>query len=927
MFKKSIVALAVIVSFSAMAFLILNVIVQVRTSTPRLAVVSESESLTKNVKRQPITAVLPNKIFAQISPPSYQPSNYTTNNTYYIAPNGSDSGDGSITSPWATLALGLKNLTAGDSLKLRAGTYSLDDGLILKTSGTQLAPIIVENFPGEKAIINADGIPKKWGMDTLQIIGNYVDVRGIEFANSSGNGIQVNGKHIHIINNVIHDNMEAGVMVSFPAGKLTTADVTVEGNKIFQSSLRHAIDKNAYLTGKKSDKIEGGWTAGITVNNAQGVIISNNTVSETYGEGIICYLVDQCQMRGNTVYDNYSVGLYYDNVTNSTMERNLVYSTGNQEFYQAGQPGDGIALANEDYTKKGARNANDINLVFNDRVINNIVVNEGFDFLYGSYELGGGLRNVTVANNTFYGAGKALVLLEKDKGHLNSSFVNNIFYQTAGQSRVIPFSDGGDFEPIPAVAFNHNLWFGGKQAGTGVSGTGDINDQDPRLQKAGGLAAANYKVAVDSPARNAGTPLNSVTKDYFGAERPAGLTPDIGAHQFGRSFFLSTTGADANDGSSNSPWQTLQNATSKMLPGDTLLVRDGTYVGAHVITASGSAKAPLNIMAFPGENPVFTHPNDRGDSYGDTLSILGSYLNIRGLKITSGRTDSANGLWVDVAAHHVTISNCEIYGTHAVLAVISGNNNTFESNRLHDNLTPATADWGVGLYVEGHHNIVRSNTIFNIWSHGIEFYNSYEGTQGYSAVNGNNIIDSNYIYHTGFGSVQIDKSPLPIAGLFISRSHVHNTIRNNRLCDNAQYGLYLDDQKDNTVTGNVTCYNAKGGLAVSSDAPRLINNLNNNISYNDRGTALTAISGTKIDYNTYYAPASKLSWQWNDLAPSVNLEDFRENTREVDKGPRQEEHSQVADPQFSNLPSDAFDSQQAEGYSFCTTLNQSWCKS
>ena len=77
---------------------------------------------------------------------------------YYIAPNGSDSGAGTVASPWKTIKYASAKLTAGKTLCARGGTYYGQAGLIWKSSGTATAPVTFKNYPGEKPVF--DG---QWG--------------------------------------------------------------------------------------------------------------------------------------------------------------------------------------------------------------------------------------------------------------------------------------------------------------------------------------------------------------------------------------------------------------------------------------------------------------------------------------------------------------------------------------------------------------------------------------------------------------------------------------------------------------------------------------------------------------------------------------------------------------------------------------------
>ncbi len=80
-------------------------------------------------------------------------------NTYYVAsaPNGDNSNDGSIQYPWATFEYALGQLSPGDILRLREGTY-YESSISINLKGTAASPITIESYPGELAVIDG-GVP------------------------------------------------------------------------------------------------------------------------------------------------------------------------------------------------------------------------------------------------------------------------------------------------------------------------------------------------------------------------------------------------------------------------------------------------------------------------------------------------------------------------------------------------------------------------------------------------------------------------------------------------------------------------------------------------------------------------------------------------------------------------------------------------
>ena len=64
-------------------------------------------------------------------------------------------------------------------------------------------------------------------------------------------------------------------------------------------------------------------------------------------------------------------------------------------------------------------------------------------------------------------------------------------------------------------------------------------------------------------------------------------------------IFVATDGSDtAGDGTSSNPWQTIQKAADAVAPGDTVLVRPGTYPDAvEMYDVAGTADAPVTFKA------------------------------------------------------------------------------------------------------------------------------------------------------------------------------------------------------------------------------------------------------------------------------------------------------------------------------------------
>jgi len=69
--------------------------------------------------------------------------------------------------------------------------------------------------------------------------------------------------------------------------------------------------------------------------------------------------------------------------------------------------------------------------------------------------------------------------------------------------------------------------------------------------------------------------------------------------------YMAPTGSDSASGSQSAPWRTLQSSLPRLSPGDTLILRGGTYFETGIdIDVQGTPSAPITVRAMDGESPV-----------------------------------------------------------------------------------------------------------------------------------------------------------------------------------------------------------------------------------------------------------------------------------------------------------------------------------
>jgi len=171
-------------------------------------------------------------------------------------------------------------------------------------------------------------------------------------------------------------------------------------------------------------------------------------------------------------------------------------------------------------------------------------------------------------------------------------------------------------------------------------------------------------------------------------------------------YYVATTGNDANPGTQVSPWATIQKAANTMVAGETVIVSAGDYSNQRVsITHSGASTTPISYQA-------------QGQVVMKGFNIVANYITINGFEIAN--TDYRR--WG--------------YQTSAGIYV-KGAYNTLENNYIHDASLVGIELYGPpGDNLVTHDNIIRNNRLYHNELSGIE-------------VSGrNNLIEGNEVWRT-----------------------------------------------------------------------------------------------------------------------------------------------------------------------------------
>ena len=450
-------------------------------------------------------SALPSPMTGVITQTTRQPSLYLVDsapNTYgalYAGPGGNDSNNGSIGTPFLTAQKGANMIQPGQTLYLRAGTYS--EEIDFFNSGTITAPITVSAYPGETVIIDGtSATPKNDGL-----VASY--------ANN------------YLFQKLIIQNAHGGAYSSFwcsglnPSGQngVTLDHCTIKNQNTSAGAVRFDGFYNCVSNTVQYCDIRGNTTGGqealrlehslfkvlnntVEFNTNIGINISGASVGHQPTYGLVANNIAYC--NGNGGYPNQ----IYGNACNYVVFQNNTCYSG----------GCGLSLGNETAGLVASNNILRNNLVYNNERM-------GLTNGNGTYTLGR-VANTAIYANTLSNNKNAIdygqeVSWQWFSTGSKSDFKNNVVVSSAVRLGNIFLSSPGVTVTATTADIDGNCWFPGTGQTYGVDNTTyttlaawcaakgeDINSLgiDPKLK-------SDYTLSTSSPMIDAGKALTYVT--------------------------------------------------------------------------------------------------------------------------------------------------------------------------------------------------------------------------------------------------------------------------------------------------------------------------------------------------------------------------------------------------------------------------------
>jgi hypothetical protein len=394
----------------------------------------------------------------------------------------------------------------------------------------------------------------------------------------------------------------------------------------------------------------------------------------------------------------------------------------------------------------------------------------------------------------------------------------------------------------------------------------------------------------------------------------------------GAKFYVAITGNDANPGTLDRPWRTIQKAANTVGAGSTVYVRGGVYTEAVTINVSGRPGKAITFQSYPDEVAIIdgsglTPP----EGWSALIDIRDrSHLIIQGFEIRNYKTALQNhmpmGIFVTGAGDNIQILNnrvhhietnfkgseggdahgIAVYGTRAPQAltnividgneayslklgsseslVVNGNVDGFQitNNVVHDNNNIGIDAIGFEgkapdpAYDQARNGLIARNTVYNIDSYKNPAYGTDRSADCIYVDGGTHLtVERNVAHDCNIG--------LELASEHAGRSTSFITLRNNFVYHNTSMGIAIggyDTERGSTencvIVNNTLFHNdyrkeGNGELLVQFDTRN--NVIKNNIFYANSQKALIVNpyienTGNLVDYNLYFAPGNPANSTW-----------------------------------------------------------------
>jgi hypothetical protein len=188
-------------------------------------------------------------------------------------------------------------------------------------------------------------------------------------------------------------------------------------------------------------------------------------------------------------------------------------------------------------------------------------------------------------------------------------------------------------------------------------------------------------------------------------------------HHGAGSHFASVDGVASGDGTSDRPWDlatALSGASARVVAGDTIWLRGGTYSGTFRSSLTGTAGNPIVVRQYPGERATID----------GSITVNGRYAWYWGFEVANSDTGTRNVMGLDSHCPGCRFINLEIHDH-------SGN--------------------GLGMWSEGPDQEAYGNVIYANGFRGQDAGHNAHGIYGQNRIGTQRILDNIIFGQFGYG--------------------------------------------------------------------------------------------------------------------------------------------------------------------------------
>ena len=302
-----------------------------------------------------------------------------------------------------TIQVAVNEANPGDTIEVEVGTYNeavlIDKQLIL--NGANASESIIDGGETTAITISADNVT----VDGFTLDGG---ITLNDLLNTISGGTISNNIITGADSSVEPIKAQNGIRLGLDSGGQGVDHVTIENNTIINSlckGIRFANTKEheggppqriSYIT-IRNNEIKDNGSAGIETYGPGSNNITGNTISGNIGNGINLKFDDDDVVTGNTITNNTKAGIVLREVTNTTVENNIVSG------HQSEEEGSGI------WVRRGSM---DNTISYNDITSNyNGILIKRAKFDIGQPS-GNSINHNNIVDNTNYGILNALALVD-----------------------------------------------------------------------------------------------------------------------------------------------------------------------------------------------------------------------------------------------------------------------------------------------------------------------------------------------------------------------------------------------------------------------------------------------------------------------------------------------------------------------------------